>query len=31
MINRAQHEQINLLSCDQSLSEYGPSVTLLKR
>ena len=31
LISQAQHEQIKLLSCDQSLSEYGPSVTLLRR
>ena len=31
LISQAQHEQIKLLSCDQSLSEDGPSVTLLKR
>ena len=30
LISQAQHEQIKLLSCDQSLSEYGPSVTLLR-
>ena len=30
-ISQAQHEQIKLLSCDQSLGEYGPSVTLLRR
>ena len=31
LISQAQHEQIKLLSCDQSLNEYGPSVTLLRR
>ena len=31
LISQAQHERIKLLSCDQSLSEYGPSVTLLRR
>ena len=31
LISQAQHEQIKLLSCDQSLSKYGPNVTLLRR
>ena len=31
LISQAQPEQIKLLSCDQSLREYGPSVTLLRR
>ena len=30
LISQAQHEQITLLSCDQSLSEYGPNATLLR-
>ena len=31
LIAQAQQEQIQLLSCDQSLSQYGASVTLFKR
>ena len=31
LITQAQQEQIQLLSCDQSLSQYGASVTLLRR
>ena len=31
LIAQAQKEQIQLLSCDQSLSQYGGSVTLLRR
>ena len=31
LITQAQQEQIQLLSCDQSLSEYGASVTLLRK
>ncbi len=31
LIAQAQQEQIQLLSCDQSLSQYGTSVTLLRR
>ena len=31
LIAQAQHEKIQLLSCDQSLSQYGASVTLLRR
>ena len=31
LISQAQHEQIKLLSCDEILSKYGPSVTLLRR
>ena len=31
LIAQAQQEQIKLLSCDQGLSEYGASVTLLRR
>ena len=31
LIAQAQQEQIQLLSCDQSLSQYGACVTLLRR
>ena len=31
LIAQAQQEQIQLLSCDQSLSQYGACVTLLSR
>ena len=31
LIAQAQQEQIQLLSCDQSLSQYGASVTPLRR
>ena len=31
LIVQAQHEQIKLLTCDQSLSPYGNSVTLLRQ
>ena len=31
LIAQAQQEQIKLLSCDQSLSEYEASVTLLRK
>jgi len=31
LIAQAQHERIQLLSCDQSLKQYGASVTLLRR
>ena len=31
LIAQAQQERIQLLSCDQTLSEYGACVTLLKR
>ena len=31
LIAQAQQEQIELLSCDQGLSQYGACVTLLKR
>ena len=31
LIAQAQQEQIKLLSCDQSLSQYGACVTLLRR
>lgn len=31
LIAQAQQEQIQLLSCDQSLSQYGTHVTLLRR
>ena len=31
LIAQAQQEQIQLLSCDQSLNQYGASVTLFKR
>ena len=30
LISQAQHEQIKLLSCDQSMSKHVPSVTLSK-
>ena len=31
LIAQAQQEQIKLLSCDQSLSEYGANVSLLRK
>ena len=31
LIAQAQQEQIQLLSCDQSLSQYGACITLLRR
>ena len=31
LIAQAQQEQIQLMSCDQSLSQYGACVTLLRR
>jgi len=31
LIAQAQQEQIQLLSCDQSLSQYGANVTLFRR
>ena len=31
LIAQAQQEQIQLLSCDQSLSQYGDCMTLLRR
>ena len=31
LIAQAEQEQIQLLSCDQSLSQYGANVTLLRR
>ena len=31
LIAQAQQEQIQLLSCDQNLSQYGACVTLLRR
>ena len=31
LIAQAQQEQIQLLSCDQSLRQYGTNVTLLRR